>query len=103
MQNVKDRLEILTQERFKGKYSAQFHVQVLTRMVDMMPESDDLRDLRIKVSVLVYLIGTYSQTVKTIGVLGSKDWHETLYCIERLLKTVQTPAFRKSLATAHSV
>ena len=36
-QIVKDNLEVLTNEKFKGKYSPSFHVQVLTRMVDMMP------------------------------------------------------------------
>lgn len=32
--NVKTYLEILKQERFKGKFSAMFHVQVLSRMAD---------------------------------------------------------------------
>jgi hypothetical protein len=32
--NVRERLEILTQERFKGKFNMQFHVQVLTLMAD---------------------------------------------------------------------
>jgi hypothetical protein len=32
--NVKERLEILTQERFKGKFSMDFHVLVLTRMAE---------------------------------------------------------------------
>lgn len=34
MQNVRERLEILTQERFKGKFNMLFHVQVLTLMAD---------------------------------------------------------------------
>ena len=32
--NVKERLEILTQERFKGKFNMPFHIQVLTQMAD---------------------------------------------------------------------
>lgn len=32
--NVKERLEILTLERFKGKFNMQFHIQVLTQMAD---------------------------------------------------------------------
>ena len=32
--NVRERLEILTQERFKGKFNMQFHVQVLSMMAD---------------------------------------------------------------------
>jgi len=32
--NVKERLEVLKQERFKGKYALHFHVEVLTRIAD---------------------------------------------------------------------
>lgn len=32
--NVKERLEVLKQERFKGKYALHFHVAVLTAMAD---------------------------------------------------------------------
>jgi hypothetical protein len=101
-QIVKDNLEVLTQEKFKGKYSAPFHVQVLTRMADMMPESDELSVLRLKVNVLVYLIATYSQTVKTCGVLGREEWTQVLQRIQQLLATVQKPAFKKSLIQAHT-
>lgn len=43
VQNVRERLEILTQERFKGKFNMQFHVQVLSMMAEQMPaQSTDI-------------------------------------------------------------
>ena len=52
--------------------------------------------------MLVYLIATYSQTIKTSGVLGREEWIQVHYRIEQLLETVQKPAFKKSLTLAHT-
>jgi hypothetical protein len=51
-------------------------------MADMLPESEDIWVLRIKVNVLVYLIATYSQTVKTSGVLARDQWQQVLQRIK---------------------
>lgn len=73
--NVKERLEILKLERVKGKFNMGFHVQVLTRIADMMVENqNDLFEIKLKVNVLVLLCTTLIQTAKTVGVLSRDDW-----------------------------
>ena len=68
-QNVRERLEILNQERIKGKFSASFHVQVLTLMADQMKQASD-SDILLKINVVIYLIGTLFQTTnKSAGFL----------------------------------
>ena len=88
---VKESLEVLTQERFKGKFSSSFHVQVLSRMADMMLESDNLSEIKLKVNVLVYLIGTFIQSVKTVGVLNRTNWLMAVERMHQLLILVQKP------------
>jgi hypothetical protein len=67
-----------------------------------MPESELLSEIKLKVNVLVYLVGTLIQTVKTIGVLAREDWQSTLSRVQQLLKLVQKPSFKKSLMSAHA-
>jgi hypothetical protein len=35
-----------------------FHVQVLTRMAEQMADSDNLLEIKLKVNVLILLVGT---------------------------------------------
>ena len=62
--NVKEKLQILKEERIKSKFSATFHVAVLTKMSNEMPFVE-YKDLKLKVEVLILLVGTLFQTVKT--------------------------------------
>lgn len=80
----------------------QFHIQVLTRMADQMPtDSSDLFETKLKVNVLVLLIGTLLQSPKTGTVLSRDDWLITIKRVQQLLTLVQKPAFVKSLKEAH--
>lgn len=56
----------------------QFHVQILTKMADQMPvDNNDIFEIRLKVNVLIMLVGTLIQTARTIGVLTREEWLET--------------------------
>ena len=55
--NVSEHLEFLKKERIKGKFSADYHVRVMNLMVDNMPDYQE-SDIRLKVEVLLLLIGT---------------------------------------------
>jgi hypothetical protein len=43
--NVKDRLDRLQQERIKGRYDAMFHVDVLSKIINDMPEANELSEI----------------------------------------------------------
>lgn len=89
VQNVKERLEILKQERIKGKFDMGFHVQVLTRIADQMVENvNDLFEIKLKVNVLILLAATFIQTAKTIGVLSRDDWLQTHKRVNQLLTLI---------------
>lgn len=97
VQNVKTYLEILKQERFKGKFSPVFHVQVLSRMADQMSDNLDLNETRVKVTVMVLLVGTLLQTAKTGTVLSREDWQITVQRVQQLLVLVNKQQFVKSV------
>lgn len=61
--NVRERLDFLKKERIKGKFSADYHVQVMNLMVNHMPDKEEL-DITLKVEVLILLVGTLFQTAK---------------------------------------
>lgn len=102
--NVKERLEVLTQERFKGKFSMQFHIQVLTKIADQFKcNENDLFEIKIMVNVLNLLVGTLIQSAKTSGVLSRDDWLEATRRVDQLMKLVRRPVFTASLKEAHKV
>jgi hypothetical protein len=61
--NVRERLEFLKKERIKGKFSPDYHVQVMNLMVENMPDKEEI-DITLKVEVLILLVGTLFQTAK---------------------------------------
>lgn len=95
--NVKERVEVLRQERFKGKYALMFHVQVLTKVAnEFVFKENNLFEIQLKVQVLIFLVGTLLQTAKQ-GVLSRVDWLETHLRLNELLNVIQKPIFAKSL------
>ena len=72
-------------------------------MADQMPaDSLDLNEIRLKVNVLVLLIGTLLQSAKTGSVLTREDWLVTIRRVQQLLTLVSKPQFIKSLKEAHT-
>jgi hypothetical protein len=58
-------------------------------MADQMPaESSDIADVRLKVNVLVLLIGTLIQTAKSGVFLSRVDWIVTINRVQQLLALV---------------
>lgn len=81
--NVNEKLTILKEERIKRKFSATFHVAVLTRMAEQMPFVE-YEDLKLKIEVLVLLVGTLFQTVKT-SYLTRDQWITAATLVNDLL------------------
>ncbi len=72
-------------------------------MADQMPvDNNDIFEIRLKVNVLIMLVGTLIQTARTIGVLSREEWLETNRRVNQLLVLVQRPLFVKSLKEAHT-
>ena len=67
-----------------------------------MYKSADLFECRLKVQVLVFLVGTLLQTAKQ-GVLSRENWLETHLRVNELQDVIKKPAFVKSLKEAHTV
>jgi hypothetical protein len=98
--NVKERLEYLKKDRIKGKYSPEYHVRVMSLMIEKMPDRDE--DVTLKVEVLLLMIGTLFQTAKQGSVLGRAEWMLTGKRILQLLVQIDKPVFKKALKKAHS-
>lgn len=99
--NVRERLVILRQERIKGKFNANFHVQVLTKMATEMKVTD-LSESRLKIEVIILLIGTLFQTAKLAGCLNRDQWLTTSTQVSQLMDLITTEEFKKALKEAHS-
>ena len=56
-----------------------------------MPDNLDLNDTRVKVNVMVLLVGTLLQTAKTGAVLSREDWLITVTRVQQLLSLVNKP------------
>jgi len=73
-------------------------------MADQMPvETADINDTKLKVNVLVLMIGTLLQSAKTGTVLSRDDWLVTIRRVHQLLNLVSQPQFLKLLKEAHTV
>jgi hypothetical protein len=68
-----------------------------------MPDNLDLSDPRVKVNVMLLLVGTLLQTAKTGTVLSREDWLITVTRVQQLLSLVNKPQFVKSVQEAHKV
>jgi hypothetical protein len=68
-----------------------------------MPDNLDLSDTRVKVNVMLLLVGTLLQTAKTGTVLSREDWLITVTRVQQLLSLVNKPQFVKSVQEAHKV
>ena len=100
--NVKDNLEALKQQRLKGKFDSKYHAQVLQKMIDEMPaKSQD--EVKLKISVIIYLVSTLFQTTKSGTVLPREEWIQTSQLISVLLTLVDTPEFKAALKKANEV
>jgi len=95
---VKEISGLLKEERIKGmKFSFTYHVQVLSKMVDQFKPAN-LDEIRLKINILLYLIGTLFMTVRTeLGFFNRDQWNETASRINQLLDLVSVPEFQESL------
>jgi len=66
-----------------------------------MPAEDTLVVLKLRVNVLIQLVGNYQQTVKMQGVLQREDWLAVLAHVDSLLLTVKKEKFKESMIKAH--
>ena len=71
--HVINTLELLLEEKIKGKANAQFHVQVLSLMADNM-KTDELSEKILKFEVLNLLISALFTTSKLVGFLSRDQW-----------------------------
>jgi len=102
--NVKERIEVLIKERFKGKYDMLFHADVLRKISDQFEFNEKvLFELRLKVQVLVLYMGTMFAKAKTDKYMARKDWLETHKRMSELLQVIRKPVFVKSLKEAYTV
>ena len=71
-------------------------------MIDEMPaKSQD--EVKLKISVIIYLVSTLFQTAKSGAVLTREEWIQTSQLITVLLTLVDTPEFRAALKIANEV
>ena len=94
-------LEALKEERLKAKYSAEFHTQVLSKIFTEMP-CQEVHEIKMKVEVIIYLVGTIFQTAKSTNFLDRDQWVTVYDRVRELLRLSQTPAFMKALKEAHA-
>ena len=71
-------------------------------MIDEMPaKSQD--EVKLKISVIIYLVSTLFQTTKSGTVLPREEWIQTSQLISVLLTLVDTPEFKAALKMANEV
>lgn len=84
---VIERLPILKQERLKGRYDPDYHVNVLDRMAEMQ------KDDKLQVSILLDLIAVKFSSSK--GFLDLAAWNFTANKLSQLLDIISTDDFKK--------
>lgn len=94
-------MEALKAERVKTKYSADYHVQVLTKILETMP-SVEPHEIKMKVDVVILLVGTIFQTAKSTTFLSREDWVTVCGHVKSLLQLAQNPEFLKGLKESHA-
>ena len=65
-----------------------------------MPHKEE-EDIKLKISVILYLIGTIFQTARSRNVLSREQWIDTAQLIFKVLELVDTPEFKAALKLAH--
>lgn len=70
---VSEILQVLKEERLKSKYSADFHCQVLRKIYEEMPCVEE-HEVKARIEVIIYLVGTIFQSVKGTSFLSRDQW-----------------------------
>jgi len=99
--NCQETLQALKEERLKTKYSAEYHALVLGKIFAEMP-CQAPNEIRMKIEIIIYLVGTLFQTTRTTNFLSREQWITVHDRVRELLRLAQTPVFIKDLKEAHS-
>jgi hypothetical protein len=93
----------LKEERRSTKYKQNYHILVLSKIVDeFKPVSLD--DIRQKVNAYLLLIGTTFQNVPAdVGFFTREAWIEVCGRIEQMLELIWTETYGESLVKAQVI